>query len=148
MMNANRLRALVAYNPETGLFTSRVKRHLVSVGQTLGGLDAKGYVRIKLDGKFYKAHRLAFLYVTGEWPSDDVDHEDRNKSNNRWGNIRDAGKSVNGMNKGPSVTCRARARGVYPIRNTTDKVWAARKQGVYLGCFRSITEAQEAYNAK
>ena len=80
MLTSDRLKELVVYNPENGEFvsqfdgTSRVKKTRIKKGDVLGFLTGKyykegrGYVTLYLDKKQYKAHRLAFLYMTGEWP--------------------------------------------------------------------------------
>ena len=65
-----------------------------------------------VDGKRYLAHRLAWLYMTGEWPSKELDHEDRNRSNNRWLNIRVATKKQNGENRKLHKNSQTGVRGV------------------------------------
>jgi HNH endonuclease len=96
LMTAERLRELLHYDPETGVFTWRKSAsNRVAVGMVAGTLSKRGYVCIAVDGKTYKAHRLAFLWMTGCFPKRLVDHEDRNTSNNRWKNLRDATYSQN-----------------------------------------------------
>jgi hypothetical protein len=58
----------------------------------------KGYVQILLRTRLYLAHRLAFLWMTGKWPDEEVDHADGNPANNAWHNLRQASRSQNAMN--------------------------------------------------
>ena len=94
-----RLRELLAYEPLTGVFTRKVRSaQRVQVGDVAGGLDDKGYIRIRVDGKKYRAHRLAWLWMTGEWPNPDCDHRNLVKMDNRWANLREATRSQNAGN--------------------------------------------------
>lgn len=98
-LSAERLRELLRYDRETGLFTWRQRTGSTATpGSIAGTKDARGYVRIGVDGHVYRAHRLAVLYVTGEWPSGEVDHRDGDKANNRYRNLRNASRSVNQQN--------------------------------------------------
>lgn len=71
------------------------------VGDNVGYLNANGYVYTKIQRKGYKVHRLAWLYMTGEWPEHEIDHKDRNRSNNRWGNLRQVTHKQNAENRSP-----------------------------------------------
>jgi hypothetical protein len=64
-----------------------------------GGSDGLGYIRISVDNKNYKAHRLAWLYVNGEWPSHEIDHINGNRSDNRIDNLRDVPRAQNIQNQ-------------------------------------------------
>lgn len=99
-LTAARARELLDYNLETGLFHWRVQASNVrKAGMLAGSTSRPGYVCIQVDGKVYKAHRLAFLLVTGQWPRDLVDHINGVASDNRWVNLRDCPKNINMQNK-------------------------------------------------
>lgn len=86
MLTVERLREVLEYNPDTGEF-SRLKGR-----RKVGGISRSNrgypYIRIKIDGKSYLAQRLAWLYMTGEWPDNEIDHENRNSLDNKWLNLR------------------------------------------------------------
>jgi len=83
------LKRRLSYDPETGIFLWILPiAHNVKAGDVAGWPAERGYWRIMLDGNGYGAHRLAFLYMTGEFPVNVVDHIDGCTSNNRWSNLR------------------------------------------------------------
>lgn len=106
-ITAERLRECLIYDPETGVFRWRAGcasgRH---VGEVAGGLDVKGYRIIKIDQVSAKAHRLAWLYVTGDHPRGEIDHINGDRSDNRWANLRDVSADINRQNRrhGTGVT--------------------------------------------
>lgn len=112
-------------------------------GQQAGSFDDKGYLIIKLEGRRYRAHRLAWLYVKGIWPVQDIDHRDGNPANCRWLNLRLATAGQNRANSKP--TSRAGLKGVQRKGNR----WQARirTQGKlrYLGTFETSEAAANAY---
>jgi hypothetical protein len=91
---------LLHYNPDTGIFTrlkdsgSRGK-----AGKVSGTRCLNGYLRVGVGGEEYYAHRLAWLYMTGEWPMQQIDHIDGVRSNNRFSNLRCADPALNGQNQ-------------------------------------------------
>jgi hypothetical protein len=94
------LKRVLHYEPETGVFTWLVSCGAAAAGSMAGHLHVSGYVYIKILRTKYKAHRLAHLYMTGKWPIHDIDHFNRVKDDNRWGNLRPATKSQNQSNVG------------------------------------------------
>ena len=93
------LKSLLSYEKGTGVFRWRVQRpNGVKPGDIAGAPYARGYIGIGVMGKVYLAHRLAWLYVTGSWPADQVDHKNTIKSDNRWKNLRLASVVLNGQN--------------------------------------------------
>lgn len=148
VLSAARLRELLHYNPITGVFT----RLLVfgggrQIGDVAGFVNKCGYRVIGVEGKKYSAHHLAWLYMTGEWPTaEHMDHKNLNKSDNRWENLREATCSQNKAN------IRARADNTSGWKGVTayKGKWMAqaRRKGVkrgYLGLFDCPAAAHFAY---
>ena len=100
-LTAERLRELLHYDQETGVFTRRVNTGPTGrAGNVVGSLHSKGYLVIGLCGFHYRAHRLAWLYVYGSWPDDQIDHINLDKADNRICNLRQANNSENLENRG------------------------------------------------
>ncbi len=101
-MTAENLRELLDYDASTGIFTwkqndgQRTKR---LSGSRAGNCRDSGYRKIKIGGKLYAEHRLAWLYVTGKWPDGCIDHIDGVRDHNSWSNLRDVSRSVNSQNQ-------------------------------------------------
>ena len=98
-LTAERLRELLNYDADTGKFTWRVDRpgRFARAGKEAGTITIYGYRSICI-GRPRMAHRLVFLYMTGEMPQDDVDHIDGNPLNNAWSNLRDVSHRANTQN--------------------------------------------------
>jgi hypothetical protein len=106
------LQKLLAYDPETGVFIWRVAVKNVRAGDIAGGIVGNGYRHIQLARRAYKAHRLAWFYVYGEWPSADIDHINRDKDDNRIANLRLAAMWQNKANGGALSNNTSGYRGV------------------------------------
>ena len=147
-LQAERLRDVLQYDPETGVFIwlqALAKR--TSVGDVAGALSDKGYVRIQLDRKIHPAHRLAWLYIYGVWPKRAIDHINRVKTDNRIVNLREATNSENARNSGLRRDNKWGYKGVsYWARK---KKWAAQiridGKNKLLGLFVSPEDAGAAY---
>lgn len=99
LLTAQKLRELLHYDPLTGKFTRLVRTsNRINIGDEAGSFNAKGYRQIYLGGLNYRANRLAWLYMTGEWPVNVVDHINGNRSDDRWSNLRDVPSFVNQQN--------------------------------------------------
>lgn len=155
-ITARRLRALMHYAPDTGVFTWKVTKGSRAIAGTVAGTVTRNVQktiprrRIYVDGRFYWAHRLAFLYMTGSWPEYDVDHINGNPLDNRWSNLRDVPRQINCQN-----LRRARAdskSGLLGVSwDSSRSRWFAciRHNGktIGLGRFEDMHEAHEAYLA-
>lgn len=150
-LTAARLRELVIYDPLTGIFTWRVTRkgRGCVAGKVIGSDDGQGYLRIQIDGVRYKCQRLAWLYMTGEWPVYEVDHRDTNESNNIWTNLRDATRSVNQQNQRRAQRSN-KASGLLGVKREK-KRWfgcvTVLDKKHRTACFDTPQEAHEAYVA-
>ncbi|PWC54682.1 hypothetical protein TSA6c_00105 [Azospirillum sp. TSA6c] len=144
-----RLRDLLTYDPQTGIFTWRVDRGTAKAGQAVSCVSGAGYVQIRIDGKRHSAHRLAFLWMTGNWPDKQVDHINRDRVDNRWGNLRLANSSQNLANRPLNRNNTSGVKGVCWDRR--DEKWSARIRANgkrrFLGCFSDINDAAAAYDA-
>lgn len=139
-----RLKELLRYDPETGVFTYACARPKVRVGAVAGHTHAgHGYRQIKLDGRLYLAHRLAWLYVHGCWPSDMLDHIDRDRTNNRLLNLRESDRFLNRQNSLAPCNSTSGIKGV--TWNRTLGKWHARigfgNKRHHVGWFNSAEEA-------
>lgn len=147
-LTQERLKELLHYDPITGIFTRLVTTSQKSLsGSAAGSMDAKGYLVMSIDGRFYKLHRLAWFYVTGTWPEDQIDHRNRLKNDNRFDNLRDATNALNKANGGVYSNSSTGLRGVRyhrPSGKFQARCWfdGRRKS---LGYFTSAHEAYSAY---
>lgn len=100
MLTLQRLKELLRYDSESGVFYWKVNRtSKAKAGDKAGTTNKLGYVIIQVDGTPYKAHRLAWLYCNEVWPTKQLDHVDRNPSNNRMVNLREANHSDQSQNR-------------------------------------------------
>ena len=101
-LTAARLRELLDYNPETGVFTwrARPEHTRMKPGQIAGWVEkARGRITVEVDGRNHKAHRLAWLHTHGEWPAGVIDHKNGNPADNRLTNLRDTTQRINLQNQ-------------------------------------------------
>lgn len=137
------------YNPETGRFTWKFTiTGTAKAGSVAGRMLLAGYRQIRVFGRLYLAHRLAWFYVYGVWPETDLDHRDRDKDNNGISNLREANDSLNGANKGLAANNTSGAKGV---RKRANNRWRASVEHggkfISLGTYGSREEASTAYLA-
>jgi hypothetical protein len=148
-LTADELRRLLSYDPERGDFRWLVFRNnRVRDREIAGGLSGYGYWQIKLNKRLYRAHRLAWLYVHGQWPSGGLDHIDGNPLNNAIANLREATDSQNQHNQGKRRNNTSGYKGVYRP-HYSDK-WRAQiyinGKGIALGSFDTPEDAATAYS--
>ena len=152
MIDADTLRSRLDYDPETGEFTwlptgnPRIDTRLAG---KVAGTPRNGYVVIEVGDDKHYAHRFAWLYMTGEWPANQIDHIDRNRSNNRFANLRPATSLQNKWNTSRQARSTSGTKGVTWHKRL--KRWRAqiRLAGVsrHLGYFDSTDDAAVAYAA-
>jgi len=100
IISLERLKALLHYNPDTGIFTRLQPTHRRnSTGVVVGSDNGLGYLTVSLDRVSYRLHRLAWFYMTGEWPEFQIDHKNTIRSDNRWWNLREATTKENTHNQ-------------------------------------------------
>ena len=149
-LTAERLRSILNYDPESGIFTWKVRTaNQVKVGDVVGCPDGRGYLLIQAQSRLYRAHRLAWLYVYGEWPKGQIDHINRNKADNRIANLRDVSHKQNNQNRSKPSNNTSGHPGVSWHKQKSK--WQARiahnyKQ-IHLGYFATIEEAVSARKA-
>lgn len=137
-----RLKAIVEYDPATGAFTFLQSRGRVKAGtQTNGSLNAAGYRRLRIEGTLHYAHRLAWLYMKGSWPSSLIDHKNENKGDNTFHNLREATNVQNKQN----VTSKRVNPGAQKKRDKFQTKIRVDKKYVYVGTFDTAEEASKAY---
>ncbi len=145
MVTQERLKELLNYDPETGLFTNKTTRgNRAKIGEVAGGLDSDGYITICVDYRRYKAHILAFLYMEGYMPEHEVDHKKGIRTDNRWKELRHVSKSCNHQNLCINKNNTSGFPGVCRTTNKNIK-WrteiGVNNKRVYLGSYDTPLEA-------
>jgi len=113
-----RLRDILHYDPDMGVFTWRERSDAPAnwnarwASKMAGTISVFGYRVISINGRIYRAGRLAWLYMTGEWPENDVDHIDGNRGNDKWVNLRCASRCENQRNRGTQSNNKCGLKGV------------------------------------
>lgn len=144
---ADEVRDVLNYNPHTGVFTWATSNRVRKAGQVAGGICDRGYVTINIFGQPRYAHRLAYLYMTGEWPSSQVDHKDRNRTNNRWDNLRLASVVENVGNSKVRNDNTTGFKGVHRYSGKFRAKINIDGRQVHLGTFDTPEDASKAYIA-
>ena len=147
MLNMALLKETLSYDQETGLFT-RLKRtsNCIKANVTACRLNKQNnYRQVMFEGVCYQAHRLAWFYIYGVWPNGQIDHINRNKSDNRWVNLRDCSISENKQNSNPYKCNQTGFKGVFKKGNRFQAGIKVKNKRIYLGSFISAETAYEAY---
>lgn len=147
-LSAERLRELLHYNPETGDLTWITDlTNNVRAGDRAGTRNSKKYLQIRVGKRFYQAHRLAWLYMTGEWPAHHIDHINCIRDDNRWCNLRPASRTQNLANTKRYLNNTSGFKGVSFHRPSQKWLAQIRANNVfhYLGIYKTPEEAHAAY---
>lgn len=149
MVTAERLREVIHYDPSAGIFTWRVATTNRNKIGARAGCQKDTYNKICIDYESRREHVWAWLYMTGEYPSSEVDHKDTDKKNNKWGNLRLATTTQNRQNSGVRADSTSGYKGVSFVADI--QKWRAyinlRGRQKHLGCYSSPEEAAVVYNA-
>ena len=154
MITANEVRRLLYYSPETGVFYWKERRGgRASAGSIAGSLQDNGYVHILIHRRGYSAHRLAWLYVHGEWPPEQIDHINRIRHDNRLANLRLATRFENAQNTSLRKNNLSGVRGVSWYKKSNRwivRVYAGKKiyWSKYFTCFAQAVKARRAVEAE
>lgn len=144
MITHSELKKRLSYNPDTGVFT----RLLYARGSVAGTINCKGYVAIMICKKLYLAHRLAWLYVHGAFPTKAIDHIDGNRANNAISNLREDAAQLNNQNRRNSQSnSNSGVLGVHFDSRKSKWVAQIRHSGKnrHIGVFDSADDAHAAY---
>jgi len=148
ILTQDELKSQLNYDPETGIFTRKIRSaQSVRIGDVAGWVTDDGYIQISLKNKKYLAHRLAWLYMTGEMPKEFIDHINGKKSDNRFCNLREATNAQNMRNTGLRSSNTSGFIGV--SWDKAKKKWSSYGKYNYkkinLGYFDSAELASQAY---
>lgn len=148
MLTAEELREQLDYDPLTGVFTRRVTMsNRIKIGDVAGSLSDEGYLRFRVGNKIYSAHRLAWLYVYGVWPTKDIDHVNGARNDNRIANLREATRAENVQNAKKRRGAHCRLKGVHMRKHRFCAQIKARGKQIFLGVYDTEEEAHAAYMA-
>lgn len=139
LISLNILKEYLKYDPKTGLWTwlkDNGKRG--KAGEIAGCENNHGYVIITINGKRYSSNRLAWFYMTGEWPKELIDHKDTVKNNDKWENLREATRTENQRNRNVTSKSKSKIKGAYLVNGKY-------KSYICLGTFDTAEEAGEIY---
>lgn len=142
------LKSILDYDPQTGVFVWKNNvRFSPRAWKIAGSKDNQGYIRIQINQKLYKAHRLAWLYVHGSFPEKEIDHINHQRADNRIANLRSADRVLNTQNTSARKRGTSSLLGVSlykPTGQWTAQI-SANKRKVYLGRYATEQEAHAAY---
>lgn len=147
MLTQKTLKELFTYNSETGFFTRLVSSSgAAKKGGVPKSINKDGYYQLRVNYKMYTQHRLAWLYVNGEFPNGDIDHINHVRTDNRIINLRVVDKAENNKNITKRGNNTSGVNGVWWHKQ--NKKWCAELNinGIkkHLGCFESIDDAKKA----
>ena len=150
MLTQQQLKCHLSYDPTNGIFTRVKNAGRFKAGQILGTKHSTGYFVIRIENKLYKAHRLAWLYMNGEFPTLKIDHINRDGFDNKWENLRELTQKQNSENRSIAKNNTSGHPGVDWAKKLGK--WRARitvnYKGFHIGYFDTKEKAIEAYRNK
>lgn len=146
-LTQSRLKEIVSYDPKTGLMVRISSKKKSLIGKAATCKTAYGHLQMAVDGWNYPVHRLAWLYMNGEWPEGVIDHIDGNPANNTFNNLRQASYVENAQNiRGAHKDSKSGFLGVCP---SWGGKWKAQiminGKNKHLGRFATAEEAHSVY---
>ena len=145
-MDCQRARELLGYEPATGRLSRRVPCRYKREDDIADRASPDGYRRVTVDGRTYLAHRIIWLLVHGQWPSQEIDHINGIRDDNRLMNLREADRTLNARNThGLRRDNRSGHTGVYPRRGRWEATITEGGVSRYLGHHETVEAAVEAY---
>lgn len=144
------LKSILHYDPDTGIFTwLAALSDRIRVGNHAGYRRPDGYLLIRINKQTYRAHRLAWMYVHGRWPTNQIDHINCDPRDNRIVNLREATQSQNNMNVGARRTNTSGYKGVswHKAHNKWRAVIQVNGKHKHLGLFATAEEAAAVHDA-
>lgn len=153
MITHELLTKLFDYNPENGLFICKTPiSNKVDKGDIAGWISNTNYRMIQIHGKRYVAHRLAWFYVYGKWPVNQLDHINGDRQDNRINNLREVTNAQNSRWKPKNKNNKAGYKGVCFNKKSKKHPYQAfitfERKNYYLGKFKTPEQAAFAYNIK
>lgn len=145
-LSADIIKQQLSYCPVTGLFSWKISKPRAAKGLIAGFTCGKGYTRIKVLGISLSAHRLAWLFSEGVWPTEQIDHMNGVRDDNRRCNLREATAFENARNRQSRKPTKSGFKGVVPMRNKFQASCRVANVVHHLGTFPTAEEAATAYN--
>ena len=150
MVTAELVRELFSYDPQEGLLRWRkspsVYHRYIVPGTIAGTKTTQGYWQIAINNRRYRAQRVVWLYMTGEWPLLQVDHKNADRLDNKWDNLRLATVAQNQMNTRKRLRNKSGYKGAVPFSYGGFGAYIKKDgRSRYLGTFTTVEAAHQAY---
>ena len=150
MITQNQLIEILKYDKNTGIFTwiNNGYQNHYKAGEIAGTLNSSGYIQIKIKGKCYRAHRLAWIYVYGESPKEQIDHINGIRNDNSINNIRECSHAENLQNQRKPQA--RNTSGFFGVSFDKSKVKyraqiSVNGKNINLGLFKTASSAHDVY---